>query len=586
MPSGVTISEIHFKNFKALQSFTAHLNRMNVLVGPNNAGKSTFLSAFRLLAAGLRRAHSRKPDLVRGPSGPTRGYPVSLDGLPISTENISTNYADVDAQINFKLSNGNSLTLYFPQGGGCYLLFEASRSIATTTAFKSSFPISIGSIPVLGPVEHKEELLLEESVRTGLMTHRASRYFRNYWHHYPEDFEMFAQLVEQTWADMTLERPRVYGLQSRTLAMFCREERIDRELYWAGFGFQVWCQLLTHIVRSRNDSLLVIDEPDIYLHPDLQRQLVGVLREAGPDILLATHSAELIGETDPSDLLVINKRNKLAHRMKTSGDVQAALDLLGSNQNITLTQLARHRRVLFVEGDDFKILSRFAQQLGMRELSVGLGLAIVPVGGFSNWERVEALSWGIERVLGQSLLLAAIFDRDYRCTEEIQRIESDLSALKFARVLRRKEVENYLLVPTAIERAIEHALSERARRSGAPSPTARPIGEMLQEITDPMRDETIAQYVSKRTQYLRSSGVDPATITAQTLRDLHAKWADLSQRMEIVPGKEVLARLNELLSRELGLSLTARSIVSQMTENDVPGDLNGLLEDLNTFRKL
>ena len=25
--------------------------------------------------------------------------------------------------------------------------------------------------------------------------------------------------------------------------MFALEERISRELYWVGFGFQIWCQL-------------------------------------------------------------------------------------------------------------------------------------------------------------------------------------------------------------------------------------------------------------------------------------------------------------------------------------------------------
>ena len=74
--------------------------------------------------------------------------------------------------------------------------------------------------------------------------------------------------------------------------MFCLEDRMTRELYWAGFGFQIWCQLLTHLCRAQDSSLVVIDEPEVYLHPDVQRQLIGILRELGPDVLLATHSTE------------------------------------------------------------------------------------------------------------------------------------------------------------------------------------------------------------------------------------------------------------------------------------------------------
>ncbi|HZH14285.1 MAG TPA: AAA family ATPase, partial [Archangium sp.] len=585
-PCGERLPSIHFQNFKALQTFSAHLSRMNVLVGPNNAGKSTFLSAFRLLAAGLRRAHTRRPEPIKGPNGSTWGYPVSLENLPISTENIHTDCADVDAQIQFKLSNGNSLTLYFPSDGGCFLLFDSERPINTTTAFKNAFPISVGHVPVLGPVEHQEELLQEESVRIGLMTHRASRYFRNYWHRYPDDFDTFAKLVQQTWPGMELERPRLAGLQPPTLTMFCREDRIDRELYWAGFGFQVWCQLLTHVVRSQRDSVLIVDEPDIYLHPDLQRHLLSILREAGPDILLATHSTEIISDADPSELLVINKRNKTAQRMKTTGDVQSALEILGSTQNITLTQLARSRRVLFVEGEDFKILARFAQQLGLRELSAGIDLTVVQVGGFSNWERVQSLAWGIERVLGQSLLLAAVFDRDYRCAEEVAEILGDLKSLKLAHILQRKEIENYLLIPGPLEKAITHALHERARRSGEPPLPMRPIEQLLREVTDPMHHELLGQYVTKRTQYLKSSGLDPATLTTRTLNEFQNRWDELHQRMELVPGKLVLSRLNEVLGQELKINISMRGIISQMRKEEIPADLTALLTDLESFRKL
>ena len=86
--------------------------------------------------------------------------------------------------------------------------------------------------------------------------------------------------------------------------MFCPEERIPREIFWAGFGFQVWCQMLTHVIQSEGASLFLIDEPDIYLHADLQRQLLGLLQNLGPDILIATHSTEIITEAEPDDILL------------------------------------------------------------------------------------------------------------------------------------------------------------------------------------------------------------------------------------------------------------------------------------------
>ena len=81
--------------------------------------------------------------------------------------------------------------------------------------------------------------------------------------------------------------------------MFCLEDRMTRELYWAGFGFQIWCQLLTHVSRAKDATLLIVDEPEVYLHPDVQRQLLGILRDTGPDIVFATHSTDRGGQLGP-----------------------------------------------------------------------------------------------------------------------------------------------------------------------------------------------------------------------------------------------------------------------------------------------
>jgi predicted ATP-dependent endonuclease of OLD family len=80
---------------------------------------------------------------------------------------------------------------------------------------------------------------------------------------------------------MQIQPPELIDIKNQILAMFCLERRMTRELYWAGFGFQVWCQLLTHVVRAAESTIFVIDEPEIYLHADLQRQLVSIARELG-----------------------------------------------------------------------------------------------------------------------------------------------------------------------------------------------------------------------------------------------------------------------------------------------------------------
>ncbi len=198
-----SITSVEFTNYKAFIHYSIRLQRMNLLVGPNNCGKSTVVGAFRALWAALRRAKGRSPEIVNGPKGRAYGYWIPHESLPISIENIHSDYAESDTTIAFRLSNGNRLLLFFPREGACCLVLEPeNRRHGAPVSIRKDFPISLSIVPVLGPVEHQEGILREETIQRDQMTHRASRHFRNYWYHFEDGFDQFAALVERTWPGM------------------------------------------------------------------------------------------------------------------------------------------------------------------------------------------------------------------------------------------------------------------------------------------------------------------------------------------------------------------------------------------------
>jgi hypothetical protein len=384
---------VEFSRFKAFKRFSLSLTHFNILVGPNNAGKSTILAAFRILAAGMRRAYSRNPEVINGPmgAGPTHGYRIDLSSISIAEENLFYNYDDSEAAtIKFKLSNSGELTLYFPEQGTCYLLASYNgKTNYSPSTFKKHFNCKIGFVPILGPLEHNETLYEAEAARLALYNYRAARNFRNIWYHLPDKFDEFRSALARTWPGMDVEPPIVDTSHSKPkLHMFCPEDRIPREIFWAGFGFQVWCQMLTHVIQSSDTALFLIDEPDIYLHSELQRQLIGLLRDMGPDILIATHSTEIITEAEIDDIVLINKLRNSGRRIKNPMQLEEVFAILGSNLNPILTQLAKSRRVLFVEGLDFQIFSKFAFKLDCSIVGNRSQFAVVPVEGF-NPERIS-----------------------------------------------------------------------------------------------------------------------------------------------------------------------------------------------------
>jgi energy-coupling factor transporter ATP-binding protein EcfA2 len=582
---------VKFRNYKALKNYSIRLRSMNVLVGPNNAGKSTILGAFRILAEGVRKAASRSPEPVRIERKQVWGYRISLEDLPISTENVFTDYDDSEpARVTFGLSNKNELELIFPEVGSCILVARTGDlEVRSPSEFRRAFPVSIGYVPILGPVEHDEPLFQKEAARKALMTHRASRNFRNIWFHFPEEFDEFRGLIQQTWPGMDIEKPRVSEPGRRPkLVMFCPEKRYPREIFWAGFGFQVWCQLLTYALRARLYSILIVDEPDIYLHSDLQRQLIAFLQGLGPDILIATHSTEIVSESDPNALLVINRRYQHAQHVTSSAQLQDLFGNLGSNLNPVLTQLAKTKRCVFVEGKDFSVLALFARRLGKVAVANRTDFAVVPVEGFAP-KKVIDIAEGFKLALGGNVSVAVVLDRDFRSDEEIAAVVKALRPMSaIVHVHSRKELENYLIVPGAIQRALERRVRDNINRGGKTPKSLPVIHDELDEIAGMLKSEIFGQFMARRVRERKALNpeLDSATLNTEAINDFERRWSDRASRFALLPGKRVFAALNGRLQAKADVAVTSAAVIEQMKTDEIPDEIVSLVSNLDGFRTL
>ena len=519
------------------------------------------------------------------------GYPVDLSAISVAEENIFHNYDESEpATVTFTLSNKNILLLFFPEPGSCYLVADAlGRRIESAASFRAQFNCPIGFVPILGPVEHNEDLYGKEAARLALFNYRAARNFRNIWYHYPEKFEEFREALGQTWPGMDIERPSLdYSHDKPRLHMFCPEDRIPREIFWAGFGFQVWCQMLTHLIQSRESALFLIDEPDIYLHSDLQRQLLGLLRNMGPDVVIATHSTEIIVEAEADDLVLVNKQRRAAKRIQHPSQLQEVFAVLGSNLNPILTQLAKTRRVVFVEGKDFQILGKFARKLGFDGVSSRRDFAVVPVEGF-NPDRIRALRVGMEATLGARIRAAAVLDRDYRSDAECEAIRAECGEFcDYVTIHRRKEIENFLLVPEAIDRAAERRVADQIRRAGKNLKYSPMAAAVLNDFALKRETYVAAQYLANRKRFVRAqfSRMHEATIDEAALAEFKQEWTQPAVRLQMIPGKEALSDLNGKLQERYGVNVTPTAIVDGMVVGEMPNDMRQLVRGIAEFAAL
>jgi hypothetical protein len=188
--------------------------------------------------------------------------------------------------------------------------------------------------------------------------------------------------------------------------------------------------------------------------------------------------------------------------------------------------------------------------------------------------------------LGVEIAVAAILDRDYRSDRECSGIVAKCGTFcVLAAIHESKEIENFVLISAAIDRAAAARLNDRARRGGKLQEYEALAAATLDAFAASKRSYVVSQCLTARRDYERGSGVriHDATLSQQVIEDVDRRWADPSARMRMIPGKEALSHVNQALQERYGVSVTANAIVDAMRAPEVPTELSSLLERLDRF---
>src|SRR5258707_2195743 len=103
---------LELENFKCFDRFELRFREFSILVGPNNAGKSTVISALRAAAAMVRYARRRRPPTTGwGNRLRTDRYPISPSQIDMQQENLRYEFRpNQTTQFRLKFANGTWLT--------------------------------------------------------------------------------------------------------------------------------------------------------------------------------------------------------------------------------------------------------------------------------------------------------------------------------------------------------------------------------------------------------------------------------------------------------------------------------------------
>jgi hypothetical protein len=472
------ITKLILRNYKSVVEQAYEFTDFDLLVGRNNSGKSTILQSMAIWQFCVDEFHRAKRS---GKTGIQIVLP-NFTALPVPEfnllwhEKVDRKYALVGGQRSKKpdyVLIEVDVSWLSPEREE-HSFKTALRYLAAQTAFALPVPDwksfreaektpgfpKIAYVPPFSGLEPVEEWRDEGPIKKQIGKAQPGSILRNLLYRVrfpgffdakdastpPEDWVELTSVVNR-WFSMELMDPQYQkGVDTQIICEYKQRGR-TYDIIAGGSGFHQALTLLAFLYGYK-PSVILMDEPDAHMHVNLQREMLDYFktkcRQRGVQFIMATHAEELVRGIDASRIVSVLSQKPSRLTSKT-GIVTAMADV----SNAELSQLASSPFVLYVEGEsDERILRAWTPICGAVE---ALGSVCFHHMGGGTKPQMRATAdrhfEGIRQVFPSARRLI-LFDHDTSASA-FHPAEGNPALVEW----KRRNIENYLLVPAAWIRA-------------------------------------------------------------------------------------------------------------------------------------
>lgn len=321
------INKIQIENFKSIHKLTLSLKKINILIGANGAGKSNFISFFKLLDS---LYHRNLQNYIAEHAGAEN---ILYFGLKESDYLYCNIEFDEINRYYFKLRPNKEGNLYFETEGTQFnhsspawddveLGNAYSESILINTkrgryeyvkAYMKSFKVfHFHDTSNTAKIKQRCNINDNEYLRDDARNLAACLFLLQEKH--PKEFkkiEMSVRSVAPFFECFQLKPDRIKEDQIR---LEWKERNSDMYLNATHLsdGTLRFIALASLLLHPKMPKTIIIDEPELGLHPFAINKLSGLIKQASAhsQIIISTQSINFIDNFEPENIITVDRKDK------------------------------------------------------------------------------------------------------------------------------------------------------------------------------------------------------------------------------------------------------------------------------------
>lgn len=563
------LKKIKLSNFKCYKQSTLYLKDITVIVGNNNAGKSTLIEALRLVALVVRKykniIYSEMPNEFDLPKK-QKGFKITSADTIVDLRSVIHNLEGDYATIEVEFDTKEIIKIYLNSTYAYASVFDATGNVISNkgTARKLSIaPVRI--MPQIGLIKDEEKRLAVDTIEKNLDTRLSSRHFRNelllYKNKYYDDF---VEMAQNTWKGLRIQ-DLVAGYGDTPIDLFVYDGSFSAEIGNMGSGLQMWLQIIWFLSRCDGNDTIILDEPDVYMHPDMQKKIFDIVSKKFKQVIVATHSVEIISMAEPQHIVTVDRNSRRFSYANDIKGAQSIIDNIGGIQNLSLLRLGSSKKCVFVEGKDLSLLSKIYSRVFPNSETRIDDIPFVVLGGKGRFEESLGTARLFREETNSQIQTICLLDHDYSTDEEIKTYckKAEESGL-ILHIWKKKEIENYIVSPEIVFKA-----------SNLPNEEKERLMEHIADTVESFKQDVIDQYSDRLLKLDRSKSV--ATTNKEAREIVETKWNSLSNKMSLVNGKELIRAIIKLLKEQYNIDCKKSDFIAAITADNISQEVIDVL---------